>query len=96
MFVQYVPRILNKSFIVVLSEVENTSSVGLNDPFVEELSRSLRWACGGGIKTILRLMKTGATLINTGRPLFLLAVRRQTFWPALSDAWSKIGHHTEQ
>lgn len=56
----------------------------------------LRWASGGGIKTILGLMKTGPVLINTGRLLFLLAVRKQTFWPALSDAWSKIGHHTAQ
>lgn len=48
------------------------------------------------MKTILGLMKTGPVLINTGRPLFLLAVCRQTFWPALSDAWSKIGHHTAQ
>lgn len=51
---------------------------------------------GGVAKTILGPMKTEPALINTGRPLFLLAARRQTFWPALDDAWSKIGHHTAQ
>lgn len=66
----------------------------------------VRWACGwrgegsrekeGVAKTILGPMKTDPVLINTGRPLFLLAARRQTFWPALDDAWSKIGHHTAQ
>lgn len=54
----------------------------------------------GVAKTILGPMKTEPVLINTGRPLFLLAARRQagrqTFWPALDDAWSKIGHHTAQ
>lgn len=62
------------------------------------------WAGGGAregeregvAKTILGPMKTEPALINTGRPLFLLAARRQTFWPALDDAWSKIGHHTAQ
>lgn len=51
---------------------------------------------GGPVGVVLRRMQTGPVLINTGRPLFLLAVCRQTFWPALSDAWSKIGHHTAQ
>lgn len=55
-----------------------------------------RWACGSGIKMILRPMKTGPALINTGRLLLLLAVCRQTFWTALSDAWSKIGHRRAQ
>lgn len=50
----------------------------------------------GVAKTILGPMKTDPALINTGRPLLLLAARRQTFWPALDDAWSKIGHHTAQ
>lgn len=63
------------------------------------------WVGGGGArergregvaKTILGPRKTEPVLINTGRPLFLLAARRQTFWPALDDAWSKIGHHTAQ
>lgn len=80
-----------------LKWTNNTSSAGLSDCRV-------RWACGGAregeregvAKTILGPMKTEPALINTGRPLFLLAARRQTFWPALDDAWSKIGHHTAQ
>lgn len=54
------------------------------------------WAGGSGIKMILRPMKTDPALINTGRLLFLPAVCRQTFWTALSDAWSKIGHRRAQ
>lgn len=48
------------------------------------------------MEAVFRLLKTDPALINTGRLLFLLAVCRQTFWPALGNAWSKIGHHTTQ
>lgn len=83
------------------NRVNNTSSAALSDCRV-------RWPCGlgvvgrrkegerGSLRRFLRPTKTEPVLINTGRPLFLLAARRQTFWPAPDDAWSKIGHHTAQ